>query len=104
MITRALEKSPLLAFLLILSLNRVACHLQLDEDQQTFSIKLKAKARTPNNTLIGTLTSLESMQPPFYIVPIHPDEPTLFNKDIRIDLDTGKYQILISLKFHSSHK
>jgi len=62
--------------------------MQLDEDSQI--VRLKAKANTPSNTLIGSLISIESMQPPFYIVPIRPSEPDLFNKDIRIDLETGK--------------
>lgn len=62
-----------------------------DSAMKIFNITSNSSA----GTLIGTISSLNSdesnnMSPPFYIVPIIPEDQSLFNKHISIDLDTGK--------------
>ena len=62
-----------------------------DSAMKVFNITSNSSA----GTLIGTISSLNSdesnsMSPPFYIVPIIPEDQSLFNKHISIDLDTGK--------------
>jgi len=54
-------------------------------------IQLSIESNQPSGTLIGSIKSYSSvqMQPPYYIVPIVPDNQELFNKDISIDSDTG---------------
>ena len=51
-------------------------------------LELRVDADRPNGTWIGSIKS-ELMRPPFYIVPIVPDDVAHFNKLLRVDLDTG---------------
>lgn len=51
----------------------------------SFTVKSPVEA----NVLIGSIKS-NNMEAPYYIVPIKPEDPDVFNRDLRIDLETGK--------------
>jgi hypothetical protein len=61
---------------------------------ETPVLNLKVKSPVAADTLIGSIKSSQ-MEAPYYIVPIKPEDPDMFNKDLRIDLETGKYIYLI---------
>ena len=65
-------------------------------------LELRVDAGKPNGTWIGSIKS-NLMQPPFYIVPILPDDVTLFNKLLHVDLDTGAIHINTILASGGKH-
>lgn len=57
-------------------------------DIDTPTLDFKISPRSLNRTLIGHIDS-NNMRPPFYIVPIVPEDPDTFNKHIFINVETG---------------
>lgn len=60
---------------------------QLNADTEPLPIQFNLETNKPIGTLIGSIR--DKIQPPYYIVPIIPDNQDLFNKYVSIDLDTG---------------
>jgi len=60
---------------------------QLNAESEPLPIQFNLETNKPIGTLIGSIR--DKIQPPYYIVPIMPDNQDLFNKYLSIDLDTG---------------
>ena len=57
-------------------------------DMDTPTLDFEISPRSLNRTLIGHIDN-DNMQPPFYIVPIEPEDTNTFNKNIFINVENG---------------
>lgn len=83
-----MKQNSLIAFCLyILYINSIKC-TNIDSPVKQFNLTTSTKS----GTLLGSIQideELVQMKPPFYIVPIQPEDQDIFNKYIRVDLENG---------------